>query len=113
MSLLKDFLDQTGIYIKTIIEFGTPYAKALVETIVPMIVSLFLFIVNIDYYKIVTHKAFITFIIFLVLLYLIYAFLSMYNPALLEKIIDFFRLKKKKTNQFKFLSSIDLSVESK
>ena len=112
MSLLKDFLDQTGIYIKAIIEFGTPYAQAFVNTVIPWIVSVFLYIVNVDYYSIITHRAFITFILFLLLLYAIYAFLSMYYPARLEKIINFLTLRKKKRH-FKFLSSIDLSVESK
>jgi hypothetical protein len=90
-----------------------PIIKSILRAVVPIIVAIVMFFVNIDYYKIFTHRAFITFMSLLILFFFIYAYLYMYQPVLLQKIIDFLTLKGPKKDRFKFVSSVDLSVESK
>lgn len=98
--------------IKLVVEKLSPVVASLYKLLAPILIAIFAYIISIDYYKIVTSKPFIILVLFIVSLYLTYAILTIYNPDLLKKIIDFFRLKRPK-RKFKFESSVDISIESK
>jgi hypothetical protein len=102
-------------FIKTVIEIAKPIVIQIFAVIIPIIITVFTYIININYYGIVTSKIFIGFMIFLLILYLIYAYLSMYQPLLLKKIIDFFTFRQTvpEKNRFKFNSNFDISIETK
>lgn len=110
---LQTILTQISSYVKLFIQMIIPLLKTILRAVVPILVAIVMFFVNIDYYKIFTHRAFITFMSLLTLFFFIYAYLYMYQPVLLQKIIDFLTLKGPKKDRFKFVSSVDLSVESK
>ena len=115
MDYIKSIVLSTIEFIKSIIEIAKPIVKQISIIVVPIIIGIFTYLINVDYYSIVTSKVFIGFIIFLLILFLIYAYLSMYKQKLLQNIIDFFTLKKSvpKKNKFKFNSNFDISIETK
>lgn len=113
---LQSILTQGLSYFNSFLEIIVPIIKSLLRKIIPVLVAIVMFIINIDYYKIVTHKVFIYLVIIIILYFLLYAYLKTYQPKILKKIIDFLTLTpppEKKKDRFKFLSNIDLSVESK
>jgi len=115
MDYIKYIIISTIDFIKLIIELAKPIVTQISIIIFPIIVTIFTYIINIDYYGIVTSKGFIVFTIFLLILFLIYAYLLMYKQKLLKNIIDFLTLKKSvpKKHKFKFNSNFDISVETK
>jgi hypothetical protein len=116
MDYIKYIIFSTIDFIKSIIEIAKPVVNQLSILVLPIIMGIFTFLININYYGIVTSKPFIGFIIFLFILFLIYAYLSMYNQRLLKNIIDFLSLtkpKSKRKQKFKFNSNFDISVETK
>jgi len=115
IGFIKGIISQITDLIKSIIEIAKPIVTQISIIIVPIIIGIFTYLINIDYYGIVTSKKFIVFIIFLFILFLIYAYLTMYQQKVLKNIIDFFTLKKAvpKKKKFKFNSNFDISVETK
>jgi hypothetical protein len=110
---LQTILTEVSKYVKLFIQMIIPLIKTILRALVPIIVTIVMFFVNLDYYKIFTNRAFITFMSLLIIFFFTYAYLYMFHPVLLQKIIDFLTLKGPKKDRFKFVSSVDLSVESK
>jgi len=115
LGFIKGIITQIIQLLKSIIEIAKPILTQVITIIFPIIVTIFTFIIGIDYYAIVTSKPFIGFMLFLVFLFFTYAYLSMYQPKLFKKIINFLTLKPPvpKKNKFKFNSSVDISIETK
>lgn len=115
LGFIKGIISQVVELLKSIIEIAKPILNQIMVIVVPVIVSILTFIIGVDYYAIVTSKPFIGFILFLVFLFFTYAYLSMYQPKIFKKIIDFLTLKPPvpKKNKFKFNSSVDISIETK
>jgi len=115
LGFIKGIITQIIEVLKSIIEIAKPILTQVMTIVFPIIVTIFTFIIGVDYYAIVTSKPFIGFILFLVFLFFTYAYLSMYQPKLFKKIINFLTLKPPvpKKNKFKFNSSVDISIETK
>lgn len=115
LGFIKGIITQIIQLLKSIIEIAKPILTQVMIIVFPIIVTIFTFIIGVDYYAIVTSKPFIGFILFLVFLFFTYAYLSMYQPKLFKKIINFLTLKPPvpKKNKFKFNSSVDISIETK
>ena len=115
LGFIKGIITQIVEVIKSIIEIAKPILNQVMTIVVPVIVSILTFIIGVDYYAILTSKPFIGFMLFLVFLFFTYAYLSMYQPKLFKKIINFLTLKPPapKKNKFKFNSSVDISIETK
>jgi len=115
LGFIKGLISQIVEVLKSIIEIAKPIVTQVVAILVPVIVSILTFIIGVDYYAIVTSKPFIGFMLFLVFLFFTYAYLSMYQPKIFKKIVDFLTLKPPvpKKNKFKFNSSVDISIETK
>jgi len=115
LGFIKGIITQIIQLLKSIIEIAKPILTQVITIVFPIIVTIFTFIIGIDYYAIVTSKPFIGFMLFLVFLFFTYAYLSMYQPKLFKKIINFLTLKPPvpKKNKFKFNSSVDISIETK
>ena len=112
---IKGIITQIVEVLKSIIEIAKPILTQVMTIVFPVIVSILTFIIGVDYYAILTSKPFIGFMLFLVFLFFTYAYLSMYQPKLFKKIINFLTLKPPapKKNKFKFNSSVDISIETK
>lgn len=115
LGFIKGIITQIIQLLKSIIEIAKPILTQVMTIVFPIIVTIFTFIIGIDYYGIATSKPFIGFMLFLVFLFFTYAYLSMYQPKLFKKIINFLTLKPPvpKKNKFKFNSSVDISIETK
>jgi len=115
LGFIKGIITQIIQLLKSIIEIAKPILIQVMTIVFPIIVTIFTFIIGVDYYAIVTSKPFIGFMLFLVFLFFTYAYLSMYQPKLFKKIINFLTLKPPvpKKNKFKFNSSVDISIETK
>jgi len=115
LGFIKGIITQIIEVLKSIIEIAKPILTQVMTIVFPIIVTIFTFIIGVDYYAIVTSKPFIGFMLFLVFLFFTYAYLSMYQPKLFKKIINFLTLKPPvpKKNKFKFNSSVDISIETK
>jgi hypothetical protein len=115
LGFIKGIITQVVQLLKSIIEIAKPILTQVMIIVFPIIVTIFTFIIGIDYYGIATSKPFIGFMLFLVFLFFTYAYLSMYQPKLFKKIINFLTLKPPvpKKNKFKFNSSVDISIETK
>jgi Mn2+/Fe2+ NRAMP family transporter len=115
LGFIKGIITQIIEVLKSIIEIAKPILTQVMTIVFPIIVTIFTFIIGIDYYGIATSKPFIGFMLFLVFLFFTYAYLSMYQPKLFKKIINFLTLKPPvpKKNKFKFNSSVDISIETK
>lgn len=115
LGFIKGIITQVVQLLKSIIEIAKPILIQVMTIVFPIIVTIFTFIIGIDYYGIATSKPFIGFMLFLVFLFFTYAYLSMYQPKLFKKIINFLTLKPPvpKKNKFKFNSSVDISIETK
>lgn len=115
LGFIKGIITQIVEVLKSIIEIAKPILTQVMTIVVPVIVSILTFIIGVDYYAILTSKPFIGFMLFLVFLFFTYAYLSMYQPKLFKKIINFLTLKPPapKKNKFKFNSSVDISIETK
>ena len=61
---LQSILTQGLSYFNSFLEIIVPIIKSLLRKIIPVLVAIVMFIINIDYYKIVTHKVFIYLVIF-------------------------------------------------
>ena len=114
LPMLQNLLAQIGAYVKIFVETITPFVKNVWNAIVPIIITVFTYLVSIDYYGIITSKPFILFMSTIIISFLVYAYLSMYHPAILKKIKDFLTLVpvRKRRDIFVFKSSMALSVES-
>jgi len=100
--------------LKLITEKLTPIFSSVYKIIAPIIIIIFTYLISIDYYKIFTSKPFIILITTILALFLIYAYLAVYKPKILKRIIDFIKLKPYvKKDKFVFQSSMDISIESK
>ena len=115
LGFIKGIITQVVQLLKSIIEIAKPILTQVMTIVFPVIVSILTFIIGVDYYAILTSKPFIGFMLFLVFLFFTYAYLSMYQPKLFKKIINFLTLKPPapKKNKFKFNSSVDISIETK
>lgn len=115
LGFIKGIITQIVEVLKSIIEIAKPILTQVMTIVFPVIVSILTFIIGVDYYAILTSKPFIGFMLFLVFLFFTYAYLSMYQPKLFKKIINFLTLKPPapKKNKFKFNSSVDISIETK
>jgi len=115
IGFIKGIISQVAELLKSIIEIAKPIVSQILSVVVPIFITIFTYLINVDYYGIVTSKGFIGFILFLLIFFIIYAYLLMYKQKLLKNIIDFLTLKKPvpKKNKFKFNSNFDISVETK
>jgi hypothetical protein len=115
LGFIKGIISQIVEVLKSIIEIAKPIVTQVVAILVPIIIGIFTYLSGVNYYGIITSKPFINFILFLVFLFFTYAYLSMYQPKIFKKIIDFLTLKPPapKKNKFKFNSSVDISIETK
>ena len=114
IGFIKGIIFQVVEFIQLTIKISKPIFNQVMIIIIPVIITIFTFLSGIDYYKIITSKIFIRIILFLVFLFFTYAYLLMYQPKILKKIIDFLTLKPPapKKRKFKFNSSIDISIET-
>lgn len=93
IGFIKGIISQVAELLKSIIEIAKPIVSQILSVIVPIFITIFTYIINVDYYGIVTSRTFFVFILFLLILFLVNAYLSMYQPKLLKNIIDFFTFK--------------------
>jgi hypothetical protein len=115
LGFIKGIISQIAELLKSIIEIAKPIISEIFNIILPVFISIITFIIGIDYYGIITSKAFTVLILLILSFFFIYAYLSMYQPKIFKKIIDFLTLKPPvpKKNKFKFNSSLDISIETK